>query len=70
VVPPCDKGAMPSACHCACSSLRSSAGLGSEAHATPLHSTASAPAILQLAAGIRRARAALVRRPKAGAAQG
>ena len=62
---------MPSACHCTCSSLRISWGLGSEAHAMPLHSSATAPAAFQPGRGKRGAAVrALVRLPKAGAALG
>ena len=71
VAPPFDRGAIPSACHCICSSLRSSAGLGSDAQATPLHSSASAPAACQL--GSRSAGAndrALVRLPNAASGLG
>ena len=47
VTPPLDSGATPSACHWLCSSPGSSAVRGSEAQATVLHSSASAPALFQ-----------------------
>jgi hypothetical protein len=44
---PFASGAIPSACHCPCSSRGRSGARGIDAQATPLHSRARAPAAYQ-----------------------
>jgi hypothetical protein len=47
LTPPLFSGATLSACHWRCSSIDAGTTRGREAQATPLHSKASAPALLQ-----------------------
>src|SRR6476659_7194253 len=55
VAPPLERGATPNDRHCCCSSDGASIARGKEAHATVLHSSASAPALFHPGRGQERA---------------
>jgi hypothetical protein len=71
VAPPLDSGAIASAFHWCCSSVETPLTRGKDAHATPLHSSAIAPALFHPGRGKAGANARVfARRPNDGTGVG